>query len=98
MKAQGLSMQTIAIIIIAIIVLAGVIIFFFEYSGKTKGLIGKQVSYSGSKTNCTALQSCIYQKGIDKCSDISSNCNIPGGSCTVYAGSNECKCKDGTCS
>ncbi len=96
MKAQGLSMQTIAVIIIAIIVLAAVVIFFFAYYGKSNKLVGQQTNYSGNKVDCAAIQSCVYKEDVSSCGDIGSKCGTLDG-CTVYLNDGtECKCSGGS--
>ena len=98
MKAQGMPMQTIALIIIIIIALAGVSIFFFVYFGKSKNVVESQTNYSKCKNLCMDAQSDV---SINDCthfntikSKFSSGGECSGYNCQIDDGTTSCKISD----
>ena len=88
-------MQTIALILIIIIVLAGVAIFFFVYFGKSKNVVGSQTTYSNCKNLCMNAQSDVE---IGACNDFSSikskfgsNGICNGVKCKITIGETSCE-------
>ena len=81
-KAQGLSMQTIVILVLAIVVLAATLMFFFGGFGKSGSSLNDQQALATCQSRCTRAKA--IAAGCESSS--SSGCSVS----TIGSNSNYC--------